>query len=286
MKLVRFGDRGAERPGLVDADGHIRDLSGVISDIDGSTLAPDSLAALRKIDPVSLPQVAAGVRLGACVGKVGKILCIGLNYSNHASETKQELPKEPLLFMKATSAINGPYDNIEIPRTASDMDYEAELAVIIGRPAKYVDEKDALSYVAGYAIINDVSERVFQRQRGGQMTKGKSGDTWAPIGPWLVTADEVPEPHGLFLKTRVDGELRQNGTSADMVFKIPHLISYLSEFFTLQPGDVIATGTPEGVAAGMNPPAWVRSGQTVHITIEGANGLSLGEQRSLFIKDN
>ncbi|MDE1173470.1 MAG: fumarylacetoacetate hydrolase family protein [Parvibaculaceae bacterium] len=285
MKLVRFGERGAERPGLIDADGRVRDLSSVIADIEPSTLSPESLARLGTLDVSGLPVVVQDVRLGPCVGKIGKILCIGLNYRDHASETKQELPKEPLLFMKATSALNGPHDHVEIPRTGVQMDYEGELAVVIGRPARYVKEADALSFVAGYAIMDDVSERLFQKQRGGQMTKGKSGDTWAPLGPWLVTADEVPDPQKLLVRTEVDGEVRQNGTTADMVFPVAHLISYLSEFFTLYPGDIISTGTPEGVAAGMNPPGWVQPGQTVRISITGPDGLSLGEQRSLFVKD-
>lgn len=280
MKLVRFGPRGAEKPGLLDAEGRVRDLSGHVPDINGETLVPAVLARLRALDPASLPLAPEGVRLGACVAGTGKIMCIGLNYRDHAAETNQELPKEPLLFMKATSAINGPYDDVLIPRGSTEMDYEGELAVVIGRPAKYVSQADALSHVAGYAIIDDVSERVFQRLRGGQMTKGKSCDTFAPLGPWLVTADEVADPQNLRIQTEVDGELRQNALTAGMAFSVAELISYLSHFFTLQPGDVIATGTPPGVAAGMNPPRWIEPGQTVTIRIDG-----LGEQRSRFVQD-
>jgi 2-keto-4-pentenoate hydratase/2-oxohepta-3-ene-1,7-dioic acid hydratase in catechol pathway len=280
MKLVRFGAKGAEKPGLLDGAGRVRDLSAHVADIDGAALSPASLARLKAIDPVSLPLAPEGVRLGACVGGIGKIACIGRNYREHAAELNNELPTEPLLFMKATSAINGPYDDVLIPLTATQMDYEAELAVVIGRPAKYVSKADALFHVAGYAIIDDVSERAFQRDRGGQMTKGKSCDTFAPIGPWLVTADEIADPQALRIRTEVDGGVRQNGTTADMVFPVAELISYLSEFFTLEPGDVVATGTPSGVAGGMKPPGWVKAGQVVRITIDG-----LGEQRSRFVAD-
>lgn len=280
MKLVRFGDRTREKPGLLDSAGRVRDLSAYVADIDGAALSPEGLARLRAIDPASLPLAPDGVRLGVCVGGIGKIACIGRNYREHAAELNNEVPTEPLLFMKATSAINGPTDDVLIPRTATQMDYEAELAVIIGRPAKYVSKAEALSYVAGYAIINDVSERAFQRDRGGQMTKGKSCDTFAPIGPWLVTTDEIPDPQNLRIRTEVDGGLRQNGVTSDMVFPVTELISYLSEFFTLQPGDVIATGTPSGVAGGMKPPGWVKAGQVVRIAIDG-----LGEQRSRYVAD-
>ncbi|MDR3500496.1 MAG: fumarylacetoacetate hydrolase family protein [Parvibaculum sp.] len=280
MKLVRFGARGAEKPGLLDSAGRVRDLSAHVADISGAALSPEGLARLRALDPVSLPLAPEGVRLGACVGGIGKIACIGRNYREHAAELNNDLPTEPLLFMKATSAINGPHDDVLIPREAVQMDYEAELAAVIGRPAKYVSKAEALSYVAGYAIIDDVSERAFQRDRGGQMTKGKSCDTFAPIGPWLVTADEIADPQNLRIRTEVDGDLRQNGTTADMVFPVAELISYLSQFFTLQPGDVIATGTPSGVAGGMKPPGWVKAGQVVRITIDG-----LGEQRSRFVAD-
>ncbi len=280
MKLVRFGAKGAEKPGLLDGAGRVRDLSAHVADIDGRALSPEGLARLRAIDPASLPLAPGGVRLGPCIGGTAKIACIGRNYREHAAELNNDLPTEPLLFMKATSAINGPYDDVLIPRTATQMDYEAELAAVIGRPTKYVSKADALSYVAGYAIIDDVSERAFQRDRGGQMTKGKSCDTFAPIGPWLVTADEIADPQALRIRTEVDGGVRQNGTTADMVFPVAELVSYLSEFFTLEPGDVVATGTPSGVAGGMKPPGWVKAGQVVRITIDG-----LGEQRSRFVAD-
>lgn len=280
MKLVRFGPPGLEKPGVLDAEGRIRDLSEVVPDIGGLTLQPDALERLRALDPVTLPLVSAGARLGPCVAGTGKIMCIGLNYRDHAAETGQELPKEPLLFMKATSAINGPFDDVMIPRGAEAMDHEAELGVVVGRTAKYVSEADALDHVAGYCIVNDVSERVFQRQRGGQMTKGKSCDTFAPMGPWLVTPDEVPDPQALSIRLDVDGETRQDGTTADMVFSVAHILSYLSHFFTLRTGDVIATGTPAGVAGAMTPPQFLKPGQTVTIRIEG-----LGAQRSRFVAD-
>lgn len=280
MKIVRFGPRGAERPGLLDAAGKVRDLSGHVPDIAGAVLSPDGLARLRSVDPASLPLAPEGVRLGTPLAGIGKIMCIGRNYREHAAELNNDLPAEPLLFMKANSSINGPYDDVLIPRGSVQMDYEAELAVIIGRPAKYVSQADAFSHIAGYAIIDDVSERAFQRDRGGQMTKGKSGDTFAPIGPWLVTADEIADPQNLRIVTQVDGETRQNGTTADMVFPVAELVSYLSQFFTLYPGDVVATGTPSGVAGGMKPPGWVKPGQVVRITIDG-----LGEQRSRFMAE-
>ncbi|MCE9650772.1 MAG: fumarylacetoacetate hydrolase family protein [Parvibaculum sp.] len=280
MKIVRFGPPGAEKPGLLDAAGRVRDLSAHLSDITGAALSPESLARLRAIDPATLPLAPEGARLGTPVANIGKVMCIGRNYREHAAELNNDLPTEPLLFMKANSSINGPYDDVLIPRGSVQMDYEAELAVIIGSRAKYVSEADAFSYVAGYAIIDDVSERAFQRDRGGQMTKGKSGDTFAPIGPWLVTADEIADPQNIRILTQVDGETRQNGTTADMVFPVAELISYLSQFFTLYPGDVIATGTPSGVAGGMKPPGWVKPGQVVRITIDG-----LGEQRSRFVPD-
>ena len=280
MKLVRFGPPGLEKPGVLDAEGRVRDLSEVIPDIGGLTLQPDALERLRALDPASLPLAPEGARLGPCVIGTGKMMCIGLNYRDHATETGQELPKEPLLFMKATSAINGPFDDVVIPRGAEAMDHEAELGVVIGRTAKYVGEADALDHVAGYCIVNDVSERVFQRQRGGQMTKGKSCDTFAPLGPWLVTPDEVPDPQALPIRLDVDGDLRQDGTTADMVFTVAHVISYLSHFFTLRTGDVIATGTPAGVAGAMTPPQFLKPGQTVTIRIDG-----LGAQRSRFVAD-
>ncbi|MDO8423218.1 MAG: fumarylacetoacetate hydrolase family protein [Parvibaculum sp.] len=280
MKIVRFGAPGAEKPGLVDEAGRMRDLTGHLDGVTGATLQPDELAWLKAIDTDALPLAPEGVRLGVPLTGIGKIMCIGRNYREHAAEMDNDLPVEPLLFMKANSAINGPYDDVLIPRGSVQMDYEAELAVVIGRRAKYVSEADALSHVGAYTIINDVSEREFQRERGGQMTKGKSGDTFAPIGPWLVTVDEIADPQNLHVTTKVDGVLRQQGITADMVFPVAHLISYLSQFFTLHPGDIIATGTPAGVAGGMKPPGWVKAGQVVTISIDG-----LGEQRSTYVAD-
>lgn len=280
MKLVRFGPSGGEKPGLLDSQGHIRDLSAHLPDVTGAALQPGDLARLALLDPATLPLVGEGVRLGPPLAGIGKIMCIGRNYREHAAELDNDLPSEPLLFMKANSAINGPYDDVLIPRGSVQMDYEAELAVIIGRAAKYVSEADAMRHVAGYAIINDVSEREFQRERGGQMTKGKSGDTFAPIGPWLVTADEIADCQNLNVVTEVDGETRQSGNTCDMVFSVAHIVFYLSQFFTLYPGDVIATGTPAGVAGGMKPPGWVRPGQVVTIRIDG-----LGEQRTTYVAD-
>ena len=280
MKFVRFGPSGAEKPGLLDAEGHIRDLSGHLDDVTGAALLPGDVARLALLDPSSLPRVSEGVRLGTPLAGIGKIMCIGRNYREHAAELDNDLPTEPLLFMKANSAINGPYDDVLIPRGSVQMDYEAELAVVISLPAKYVSEADAMRHVAGYMIINDVSERAFQRERGGQMTKGKSGDTFAPMGPWLVTADEVADCQNLNVTTEVDGEVRQKGNTRDMVFSVAHIVSYLSQFFTLYPGDVIATGTPAGVAGGMKPPGWVKPGQVVTIRIDG-----LGEQKSRYVAD-
>lgn len=280
MKFVRYGPVGAEKPGLVDAAGQIRDLSAHMDDVTGACLGGDVLARLAGLDAQALPLVGGQVRLGTPLSGIGKIMCIGRNYSEHAAEMDNDLPTEPLLFMKANSAINGPFDDVLIPRGSVQMDYEGELAVIIGKTAKYVSEADALSYVGGYAIINDVSERAFQRERGGQMTKGKSGDTFAPIGPWLVTADEIADPQSLRIVTKVDGETRQDGVTSDMVFSVAYIVAYLSQFFTLHVGDVIATGTPSGVAGGMKPPGWVKPGQVVTIEIDG-----LGQQRSTYVAD-
>ena len=280
MKLVRYGAKGRENPGIVDGHGRVRDLSAYVPDIAGGALSQTGLAAIKALDIESLPLVADDIRLGPCVGGVGKILCIGLNYHDHARETGRPTPEEPMLFMKATSALGGAYDDVHMPRTSSEVDHEAELAVVIGTAAKYVAKELALSHVAGYAIINDVSERVFQNKRGGQFTKGKSCDGFAPLGPWLVTADEIPDPQNLAVKLSVEGSLRQNGTTSDMVFDVATLISYLSEMFTLHPGDIIATGTPAGVAAAMTPPAFLQHGQRVHIEIDG-----LGFQETRFLKD-
>lgn len=280
MKFVRFGAPGTEKPGILDADGALRDLSAHLGDVTGTIFEPREMARLAAIDLASLPFAPMNARLGTPISGIGKIMCIGRNYSEHAAEMDNDLPTEPLLFMKANSSISGPYDDVLIPRGSVQMDYEAELAVVIGKAAKYVTEADALSHVGAYAIINDVSEREFQRERGGQMTKGKSGDTFAPIGPWLVTADEIADPQTLKVMTEVDGETRQNGVTSDMVFSVAHIVSYLSQFFTLHPGDVIATGTPSGVAGGMKPPGWVKPGQVVTIRIDG-----LGEQKTTYVAD-
>ena len=274
MKLLRYGQPSQEQPGLVDRDGQIRSLVGVVSDIAGETLSAASLERLRGLDPQGLPAVQQPVRLGPCVGSVGKVMCIGLNYAEHAAETGAKLPTEPVLFMKATSAISGPNDDIQIPRGSTQTDWEVELGVVIGERAKYVSEADALNYVAGYCVSNDVSERSFQKERGGQWTKGKSCDTFGPLGPWLVTKDEVPDPQNLALWLEVDGKRRQNGSTSTMIFGVKKLVSYLSQFMTLHPGDVISTGTPSGVGMGCKPPEFLRPGQTVRLSVEG-----LGEQQ-------
>lgn len=275
MKLLRHGAPGREKPGLLDGTGTIRDLSGVVDDIAGEVLTPDGFARLREVDAASLPAVAAGTRIGPCVGRVGKFICIGLNYADHAAESNLPVPPEPILFMKATSAIIGPNDIVRIPRGSTKTDWEVELGVVIGRPAKYVAEADALDHVAGYCVVNDVSEREFQIERGGTWDKGKGCDTFGPIGPWLVTADEVPDPQNLGLWLEVDGRRFQNGTTQTMVFGVARIVSYLSHFMSLQPGDVIATGTPPGVGMGVKPdPVFLRPGQTMRLGIDG-----LGEQR-------
>jgi len=278
MKLLRLGALGAEKPALLADDGTLRDLSGIVPDIAGETLDDEALNRIRTIDPASLPVVSAD-RVGACVGNVGKFICIGLNYADHAKETGKEPPPEPILFMKATTAVVGPNDDVEIPRTSAKTDWEVELGVVIGKRAKYVTEADALSYVAGYCVVNDVSERAFQSERGGQWTKGKSHDTFGPIGPWLVTRDEVADPQNLALWLDVDGQRRQTGNTSTMIFDVAHLVSYISQFMTLMPGDVIATGTPPGVGMGIKPtPVFLQPGQVMTLGIEG-----LGEQRQTTI---
>jgi len=274
MKLLRFGERGSERPGLLDGRGRIRDLSAVVDDIAGDALTPAGLARLRALDPGSLPLVDGEPRIGACVGRVGKFICIGLNYSDHAAETGATVPAEPVVFGKWTSAICGPNDDVEIPRGSHKTDWEVELGVVIGRGGRYIDEADALDHVAGYCVINDVSERTFQLEGTGTWDKGKGCDTFGPIGPWLVTADEVPDPQALRLWLEVDGHRYQDGSTATMVFGVRFLISYLSRFMSLQPGDVISTGTPPGVGLGQKPPVYLQAGQTMRLGIEG-----LGEQR-------
>jgi 2,4-didehydro-3-deoxy-L-rhamnonate hydrolase len=278
MKLLRFGNRGEERPGMVDADGVVRDLSGIVDDIAGDVLLPVSLEKLRKIDPRSLPKVEGTPRIAACVGRVGKFICIGLNYSDHAAESGMAVPVEPVVFMKATSAICGPFDDVIIPRGSAKTDWEVELGVVIGKEVRYVTEQDALSHVAGYCVVNDVSERAFQLEGTGQWVKGKSADTFGPIGPWLVTADEVPNPQALNLWLEVDGRRCQNGSTATMVFGVAHLISYLSRFMSLQPGDIISTGTPPGVGMGQKPPVFLRPGNVMRLGVGG-----LGEQRQTVV---
>jgi len=269
MKLVRFGEAGREKPGLIDAEGNIRDLSGYVLDLSGSELDPASLAALANVDPAGLPLAVGNPRIGPCVAGTGKFICIGLNYSDHAAETGATVPPEPIIFMKATSAIVGPDDDVVIPRGSTKPDWEVELAIVIGRKAKYVTEDEALDHVAGYCVSHDVSERAFQIERHGQWTKGKSCDTFGPIGPWLVTKDEVPDPQNLPLWLKVNGETMQNGSTRTMVYGVKYLVSYLSQFMSLHPGDIISTGTPPGVGMGMKPPRWLKAGDVVELGIEG-----------------
>lgn len=274
MKLLRYGPAGAEKPAIVAEDGTVRDLSGVIADFTGEVLSDAGLARLAAIELATLPQVSVD-RIGACVPRPGKFICVGLNYADHAKETGKAPPEEPILFMKATSAVVGPNDDVEIPRGSKKADWEVELGVVIGTRAKYVSEADALNYVAGYCVVNDVSERAFQSERGGQWTKGKSHDTFGPTGPWLVTRDEVADPQNLALWLDVDGVRRQTGNTKTMIFSVAHLVSYISQFMTLEPGDVIATGTPPGVGMGIKPePVFLKPGQVMTLGIEG-----LGEQR-------
>ena len=268
MKLLRYGERGAEKPGLLDAAGQIRDLSGHLTDIAGPALHPDALARLASLDSGSLPLVAGSPRIGPCVGEVGKFVCIGLNYSDHAAEGGMKVPPEPVIFMKATSAICGPHDPIELPRGSVATDWEIELGLVIGKPAKYVGEAEALDCLAGYCTINDVSERDHQARRSGQWTKGKSADSFGPIGPWLVTADEIDDPQALRLSLSVNGEICQDGTTANMVYGAAFLISYVSQFMSLQPGDIISTGTPAGVGMGRTPPRYLQAGDLVEAEVE------------------
>ena len=274
MKLLRYGEKGQERPALLDNNGDLRDLSAVVTDIAGEALSPQSIARLQDIDPSTLPLVAGSPRIGACVGQVGKLICIGLNYADHAAETGAAIPAEPVVFNKWTSAIVGPNDNVEIPRNSRKTDWEVELGVVIGKGGRYISESDALEHVAGYCVINDVSEREFQLELGGTWDKGKGCDTFGPLGPWLVTRDEIADPHQLDLWLEVDGKRYQNGNTRTMIFQIPKIISYLSQFMSLQPGDVISTGTPPGVGLGIKPePVYLRAGQQIRLGIAG-----LGEQ--------
>jgi 2-keto-4-pentenoate hydratase/2-oxohepta-3-ene-1,7-dioic acid hydratase in catechol pathway len=274
MKLLRYGPLGQEKPGILDRDGRIRDLSGVISDIGPETLALASLDKLRRLDPATLPAVTGTPRLGACVGRVPKLVCVGLNYRLHAQEAGQPIPKEPILFMKSTTAINGPNDDVVIPKGSKKTDWEVELGIVIGTKAQYVSEADALKHVAGYCIVNDVSEREWQIERGGQWSKGKSCDTFAPLGPYVVTTDEIPDPQTLDLFCEVGGQRVQGSNTRDMIFTVRQLVSYASQFMTLLPGDVMPTGTPSGVGLGMKPQRFLKAGETMRLGITG-----LGEQR-------
>nr|WP_315474249.1 fumarylacetoacetate hydrolase family protein [uncultured Sandarakinorhabdus sp.] len=274
MKLFRHGAPGAERPGLVAPDGSHRDLTGIIADVAGPALLSSDLQKLRGIDAFSLPALAPGFRFGPCVGHVPKFICVGLNYADHAAETGATVPPEPVLFMKGVNAICGPNDDLEIPRGSTKTDWEVELGVVIGAPAKYVSEADALSHVAGYCVVHDVSERAFQMERQGQWVKGKSHDSFGPIGPYLVTPEDVPNPQALDLWLEVDGHRYQQGNTRTMVYGVAHLIAYISQFMTLQTGDIISTGTPPGVGLGQTPPVYLRAGQEVRLGING-----LGEQR-------
>ncbi|WP_455809318.1 ureidoglycolate lyase [Pseudomonas koreensis] len=279
MKLLRYGEKGLEKPGLLDANNQIRDLSAHIRDIAGEALSPASLASLAAIDPASLPLVSGQPRIGACVGQVGKFICIGLNYADHAAESQMDVPKEPIIFNKWTSAICGPNDEVQIPRGSLKTDWEVELGVIIGKGGRYIDEADAMEHVAGYCVINDVSEREWQLERGGTWDKGKGFDTFGPLGPWLVTRDEIADPHSLDLWLEVDGHRYQNGNTRTLIFSVPQLIAYLSRCMSLQPGDVISTGTPPGVGLGVKPqPVFLRTGQRMRLGITG-----LGEQNQLTV---
>lgn len=273
MKLLRIGAPGQEKPAILDTAGKPRDLSSVVSDIAGAALLPEGLAKIAAIDPETLPELEAG-RIGPCVGQVGKFICIGLNYSDHAAETGAEVPKEPVIFMKATSAVCGPNDTVLIPRKSVKTDWEVELGVIIGKGGVYIDEADAMDHVAGYCVVNDVSEREFQIERSGTWDKGKGCDTFGPIGPWLVTRDEIADPQNLDLWLEVDGHRYQDGSTRTMVFGVQHLVSYVSQFMSLQPGDVISTGTPPGVGMGQKPQTYLKGGETIELGIEG-----LGQQR-------
>ena len=281
MKLLRYGQIGSEKPGVLGNDGEIRDLSGLITDIDASVLSDQALQKLRDADLSKLPVVSGNPRIGACVGNIGKMICIGLNYSDHAAETGATPPPEPIIFMKVNSAICGPNDDVRIPKTSEKTDWEVELGFVIGKKAKYVSEAEAMDHVAGYCIVNDVSERSFQAERSGQWTKGKSCDTFGPTGPWMVTRDEISDPQNLKMTLDVNGKRYQDGSTNTMIFGVKFLVHYLSQFFTLHPGDVISTGPPPGVGLGVKPnPVFLKPGDEMHLSIEG-----LGEQRQKCIAD-
>ncbi|MEC8015999.1 MAG: fumarylacetoacetate hydrolase family protein [Pseudomonadota bacterium] len=284
MKLLRFGAPGAEKPGVLDAEGRVRDLSAHVTDIAGDTLLPERMAELRALDISTLPVVAGtpqeDLRLGPCVGRTGKFICIGLNYADHAEEAGMDIPPEPVIFGKWTSAICGPDDAVEIPRGSEKTDWEVELGIVIGRGGKYIDEADALSHVAGFCVVNDISERDYQLNRAGTWDKGKGNDTFGPIGPWLVTPDEVEDYNGLHMWLDVDGKRYQDGSTATMVYKVPHLISYCSQFMSLQPGDIISTGTPPGVGMGQTPPVYLKGGETMRLGIEGLGSQTQAVRRA------
>ena len=279
MKLLRFGEIGKEKPGILDSNGKIRDLSGHIPDINGETISKEGLNKISSIDQMSLPIVPEGIRLGACVGSIGKFLCIGLNYSDHAAESGMPVPKEPILFSKATSAVVGPNDDVEIPRNSVETDWEVELGIIIGKKAKYITEENVEEYIAGYCVVNDVSEREFQLKKEGQWTKGKSCDTFGPTGPYLVTKDEIPDVQNLNMFLDVNGKRMQNGSTKTMIFSANYIVYYLSQFMSLNPGDVIATGTPPGVGGGMKPPVFLKAGDKMKLGIDG-----LGEQNQTCVQ--
>lgn len=279
MKLLRYGPDGQEKPGILDNTGTIRDLSAHIDDISGDTLTPEGLAKIESIDPSTLPAVDGDPRIGPCVGQIGKFICIGLNYADHAAETGLDIPSEPVVFNKWTSAICGPNDDVEIPRGSSKTDWEVELGVVIGKGGRYIDEADAMSHVAGYCVINDVSERAWQTEKGGTWDKGKGFDTFGPIGPWLVTPDEAGDVSNLKMWLEVDGHRYQDGSTATMIFGVAHIIHYVSQFLSLQPGDVISTGTPPGVGMGQNPQVYLKGGETMRLGIEG-----LGEQTQKVVR--
>jgi len=273
MKLLRIGAKGAEKPAIVHSDGTIRDLSSVVGDISGDALTDEGLATIAAADPAALPVLDADSRIGPCVGHVGKFICIGLNYADHAAESGMAVPDEPIIFFKATSAITGPNDPVIIPKGSEKTDWEVELGIVIGKTARYIGEDAAMDHVAGYCLVNDVSERAFQIERAGQWVKGKSADSLGPIGPWLVTRDDIADPQNLAMWLEVDGHRYQDGSTRTMVFGVAHLVSYLSQFMSLQPGDIISTGTPPGVGMGQTPPVYLKAGQTIRLGIEG-----LGEQ--------
>lgn len=280
MKLVRYGDVGTEQPGLIDADGKLRDLSGHVTDITGAVLGDEALARLKALDPKDLPEVTGNPRLGSCVGSIGKYVCIGLNFTDHAEETGNPIPDHPIVFMKANSAISGPNDDIVMPRGSTKTDWEVELGIVIGKAAKYVSEEDALDYVAGYCVCNDVSERTFQMELSGQWTKGKSCDTFGPTGPWMVTKDEIEDVQNLDMWCDVNGKRMQSGNTKTMIFSVANIVSHLSQLFTLHPGDVISTGTPPGVGMGMKPPVYLKAGDEVSLHIQG-----LGTQTQKVVAD-